>query len=828
MKTQTYKSILFIGTIIALVSCAKQLDSVDTNISGLQHVVLAAGTEDISSVGETKVYFSDWSTYQLSWANQDKISVFSSGVNYEFSNTANAGQNATFEGDIVPASSYIALYPYRATSSVSSNVVSTVFPSEQSAVADGTDKAALVAVATADAGNLSFKNVYGIVKFEIIDDDVTSVMLEGNDGEVLAGNIDITVGENPSYVVTGNPATEILLTPDGRSTFAAGDYAIAVLPVEFAHGFKLIFTHEGSVKTAIKATKDQAFTVVRNGGLNAKEMDFETADYKYYYIRTKEDLDAWNADYANWGTSDKVYLANDVDYNGTWVTQTASGTEFRGTFDGRGHSITNIHMTSATEQSGFLRRVTGTVKNLTIGSPTDDSDIRSTATSSDRSMGVVALLVGGTIDKVVNYADVIMGSNTAYCGGIAGRVQVNGSVSATISNCTNYGSITCTTTRNVAAIMGGVVGYLETGATIVSDCFNYGSISFNVVGADKKANIGGIVGQVTCAASITGCNNGSELVPGGITVEGSSTHTSGFEIGGIIGFNQTANAEVSYCANYAAIANHASGALLHVGGIAGGLDRPSTIAHCDNYGDVLDDGTCTTAYGSPTTDGGSRTGGILGSANAAANVSYCTNRGQVANNSKSVYMAVSGILGLNAGTAATIDHCINVATISSTPVATGTMNGDSDQQVIRIAGILAKTSVTGVKVTFCENYGDVTLSNSYKVLRSFQGGAVGYTEGTYTEDGKYYATISRGSVGGGNMYGVVGRNASNKGSSLINNGFGGKVGAVTITADNYESYMFSSAGWEKARTGNYFLGSKPTLASMVSPRMSIDSDNNPW
>jgi len=718
---------------------------------------------------------------------------------------------------------YTALYPYNSSATLTSSVVSTTFPAAQSAVADGTDKEALVAVAVSDGNNnLRFKNVYGIVKFEIVDDDVTSVALEGNNGEVLAGDVDITVGSTPSYVVTGNPSTEIVLTPDGRSTFVAGDYAIAVLPVSFTHGFKLIFTHTGSIKSAIMATLDESFTVARNGGLNAKEMEFESTDYKYYYIRTKAELDAWSADIENWEGRDRVYLANDIDYGGgTWVTPT--GKVFNGLFDGRGHSITSINITSS-DYSGFLRTVTGAVKNLTIGSSTDASTIRSTASEADKPMGVVAYLQGGTIDNVTNYADLYMGSNTAYCGGIVGRVVQNEDNQAKVKNCKNYGALSCTTTRNVMAIMGGVVGYLETGTPSVSGCYNFADINFNVSGAAKKIPIGGIVGQVACGATISECYNGSESIPGSISVSGSTSEDKvGFKIGGIVGYNLTANITVSYCVNYASVTNHASAPYLNVGGIAGGLDRASVIEHCDNYGVILDDGTCSTAYGSPTTDGGSRTGGILGSANAAASLTYCTNYGQVANNSASVYMAVGGILGLNAGTAATIDHCINAATISSTPVATGVMNGDSDQQVIRIAGILAKTSTTGTSITYCENYGDISLKNSYKVLRSFQGGAVGYTEGAYMENGKYYATLTRGSVGGGGIYGIVGRNASNVGSSLIGNGLGGTVQAVILTSSNYEANMFSSAGWEKSRTGNYFLDSKPVIVSLA-PGVSLSND----
>lgn len=819
MKLLMKQFMLLAGTVMTVLSsCSKQAEPVEADASGSKKVVLYAGTETISSVEDTRVYFSDWSTYQLYWANQDKISVFVDDNNYEFTNTASAGTSATFEGSIEPSSSYTALYPYNSSATLISNVVSTTFPAAQSAVADGTDKEALVAVAVSDGNNnLHFKNVYGIVKFEIVDDDVTSVALEGNNGEVLAGDVDITLGSTPSYVVTGNPSTEIVLTPDGRSTFVTGDYAIAVLPVSFTHGFKLIFTHTGSIKSAIKVTADESFTVARNGGLNAKEMEFESTDYKYYYIRTKEDLDAWNADYANWEGRDRVYLANDIDYAGdTWVTQTASGTEFNGLFDGRGHSITNINMTSA-EHAGFLRRVTGAVKNLTIGSSTDASTIRSTASSSDRAMGVVAMLVGGTIDNVVNYADIYMGSNTAYCGAIAGRVQQNGDNQAKIKNCKNYGAVSCTTTRNVAAIMGGMAGHVESGTPTLKNNENYGSISFDVSASAKKANIGGIAGQATCAAEISDCVNGSEGVPGSITVSGSGN--SELAVGGILGYNQTTAATISGCYNYASITNHSGAAKLYVGGITGATTVALEIADSINEGDVLDDGVCSDTYASNTTVGESRTGGILGWSSAGAQLTDCRNNGSVENNSASVYMNVGGILGVSTGAAAVLLRCINTNLVGSTPV------NNNGNQVIRLGGMVAMASVGGTSITYCENYGDVTLSNSYTVLRAWLAGGIGYCKYPYLENGKYYATLSRGTVSGGQIGMFVGQ-SDTTGGTLKDNGLGGSVNGTAITDSNYSTgggIQFGSKSGSWTRTGNYFLASKPAISSSA-PAESLSND----
>lgn len=818
MKLLMKQFMLLAGTVMTVLSsCSKQAEPVEADASGSKKVVLYAGTETISSVEDTRVYFSDWSTYQLYWANQDKISVFVDDNNYEFTNTASAGTSATFEGSIEPSSSYTALYPYNSSATLISNVVSTTFPAAQSAVADGTDKEALVAVAVSDGNNnLHFKNVYGIVKFEIVDDDVTSVALEGNNGEVLAGDVDITLGSTPSYVVTGNPSTEIVLTPDGRSTFVTGDYAIAALPVSFTRGFKLIFTHTGSIKSAIMATKeDTPFTLARNGGLNAKEMEFESTDYKYYYIRTKAELDAWSADIENWEGRDRVYLANDIDYGGgTWVTPT--GKVFNGLFDGRGHSITNINITSS-DYSGFLRTVTGAVKNLTIGSSTDASTIRSTASEADKPMGVVAYLQGGTIDNVTNYADLYMGSNTAYCGGIVGRVVQNGDNQAKVKNCKNYGALSCTTTRNVMAIMGGIAGQLDSGSPILKNNENYGSISFNVSSSAKKANIGGIAGQAICAAEISDCVNGSEDVPGSITVSGSGN--SELSAGGILGCNQTAAATISGCYNYASITNHSGATNLYVGGIAGAAMVALEIEDSVNEGDVLDDGTCSDTYAAPTTDGNSRTGGILGSSEAAAHLTDCRNNGSVENNSASVYMNVGGILGFNKTAAAVLLRCINTNLVGSTPV------NNSGNQVIRLGGMVAKSAVAGTSITYCENYGDVTLSNSYTIFRAWVAGGIAYCKYPYLENGKYYATLSRGTVSGGQIAIFVGQ-SDTTGGTVKDNGLGGSVDGTAITDSNYSTgggLQFGSKSGSWTRTGNYFLDSKPVIVSLA-PGVSLSTD----
>ena len=804
------RNLLIVSTLFISVACTKDLTENKCNLSAL---AFSAASETLSNVDQTKVHFSDWSTYQLIWDSKDKITVFAEGIGYEFTNSMPDGDRAIFEGSVKPSSSYFALYPYNAEARVASGKIITKFPSTQKAVEYGTDKSAMIAVATENAGTLNFKNVYGILKFNIADEDITSVTLEGNNGEIIAGDIEITLGNEPSYSVTGNKSTEITLTPSG-DTFAPGDYAIALLPVEFNEGFKLIFTHSSSSKAAIRATKSEKFSVKRNGGLDAQEMTFESGDYKYYYIRTKEELDAWNAEPTQWKGSDRVYLANDIDYGGgTWVTQTASGTEFKGLFDGRGHSITNIHITSS-EHTGFLRRVTGTVKNLTIGSPTDNSDIISTAANAaNRSIGVVGMLVGGTVKNVVNYADVNSGTGAGYCGGVVGRMQ-----GGLVEDCKNYGAVSSTVAPGQVLNMSGIVGMLESGENSVTSCENHGAVTYSGSSSEKGLNIGGIIGQITAQASVSESDN-----YGAITVSGSNNYS--FNIGGIAGLNQTTAANISNCENAAAITNHSEAGEICIGGILGSSKIATTISSCVNTsnGVILDDGTCTYAYNSNTSVGQVRIGGVLGSSTADVSISDCTNAARIENNSASVYINIAGILGVNTTSAVSLQRCKNLGYIGSTPVQTSGAN-----QIIRIAGMIAMENIAASKIDACENYGELKLNNTSSVHRSFLAGGVGYAD-KYIDitNGKYYASVSRNVDGSGKIGAIIGQVAAN-GGVLKDNGVGGNVGMTTLTADNFGDYLHGQSAGYKTKSGNYFLSERPSSSVVTAAALSHNTDNTSW
>ena len=131
--------------------------------------------------------------------------------------------------------------------------------------------------------------------------------------------------------------------------------------------------------------------------------------------------------------------------------------DFSGTFDGNGYTIT-LKITASSPNTGLFSRIAagGTVKNVITAGTLDGTG--------KNYIGGIAGKCGGTIDKCGNTATI---KGKQGVGGIVGQVDAT---TATISNCYNAGEITATSRQ-----AGGIVGTAKT-ATI-KKCVNYGVIS---------------------------------------------------------------------------------------------------------------------------------------------------------------------------------------------------------------------------------------------------------------------------------------------------------------------------------------------------------------
>ncbi|MBQ4557167.1 MAG: hypothetical protein IJA60_05925 [Clostridia bacterium] len=228
-------------------------------------------------------------------------------------------------------------------------------------------------------------------------------------------------------------------------------------------------------------------------------------------IGTASELVALMNDSSLWGG--KYTLTADIDLTG--YTQKPIGTgaganAFTGTFNGAGHTISGINI-STSSYTGLFGVVSGaTIKNLTI-----DGTVTG---SGNYTGGLVGWDIGPSlvIEDVVSYVDVT--ATVGAVGGIVGasKVQHDGQ-SISINDCINHGAI-----EGVQRVAG-IVGYIYSGKVSGTDAYPVnGTISLL-----RDSNYGTVNATTNSAAGILGT----------------------------IGYNCPAGGKftINECANYAAI-----------------------------------------------------------------------------------------------------------------------------------------------------------------------------------------------------------------------------------------------------------------------------------
>jgi len=118
-----------------------------------------------------------------------------------------------------------AVYPSSIVSTYDGTDFKVTVPSAQ----DGTFANAAIEVAPVSGASLSFKNLGGLLKFEITDAAVSKVIFSSNDGTPLAGNATVTFSAGiPTVAAVENGSTTITVNVSG-----AGTYYVAVLPCQY-------------------------------------------------------------------------------------------------------------------------------------------------------------------------------------------------------------------------------------------------------------------------------------------------------------------------------------------------------------------------------------------------------------------------------------------------------------------------------------------------------------------------------------------------------------------------------------------------------------------
>ena len=209
-----------------------------------------------------------------------------------------------------------------------------------------------------------------------------------------------------------------------------------------------------------------------------------------------------------------VKLAANIDVSGyDWTPVGDASKNFKGTFDGAGHTITATIKTVGGTYTGLFGYLYGTVCDLTL----EGTVVAQGTGGTGYAGGIAAYARDAGIRRCVNRAAVTVSGYTfnQYVGGIVG----SSSGDLEIKNCLNEGNITVT--RSVSGsgenVVGGIAG--SCGGSTVTLCWNKGDVTVDSV-IDSNY-VGGVAARGTvrdCAnfGTVRNSTTGAQSWTGGI------------------------------------------------------------------------------------------------------------------------------------------------------------------------------------------------------------------------------------------------------------------------------------------------------------------------
>ena len=314
-----------------------------------------------------------------------------------------------------------------------------------------------------------------------------------------------TEGDNPDIIVPYDKGSNTYTALVAPQSVAAGTTFITCT---FTNG--KVFVYKMKNATDWQAGGEYTYTVSLAA---AKGLGYTIESNGSYTVTSADGL--MNiAKLVNGGKTDiNITLDKDIDLTGKEWTPIGTGysNKYTGTFDGGGHTIKGLTVTTNDQFVGLFGSIgyAGTVKNVMM------EDVQITSNRSSGFAGGVAGYSDGTIENCSVSGSV---SGTVYVGGVVGA-QIDGSITGCSSSATVKGTVD----------VGGVAGQTNSSATLTA-CYATGNV---IIEMDPKKNIAG--------GSLVGMNAGSSLLAcyatGNVTSTGSST---GYvHIGGFLGNNYT-------------------------------------------------------------------------------------------------------------------------------------------------------------------------------------------------------------------------------------------------------------------------------------------------
>ena len=317
-----------------------------------------------------------------------------------------------------------------------------------------------------------------------------------------------TEGGNPAEIAPydkGGDTYTALVAPQSVAT------GTAFITCAFTNG--KVFVYKMQSDAEWKAGEEYTYTVslaaAKDPGYTVSE------DGRTYNVYTDEGLrNVAKLVNEEWKLDINIILTNNIDLTGIDWTPigTSFGNSYTGTFDGGGHTITGLTVTTNGQYAGLFGCLgkAGTVKNVVMEGLQITSNHRS---------GYTGGVVGNSWGTIENCSVSGSVSGTLYVGGVVGD-QWGGSITGCSSSATVKGTVG----------VGGVAGHTTMGAAMTAS-YATGNVTLEIAPTENISG-GGVVG-FNGGSSILAC-----YAIGNVTSTGSSTGS--VCIGGLLGNNYTA------------------------------------------------------------------------------------------------------------------------------------------------------------------------------------------------------------------------------------------------------------------------------------------------
>ena len=332
--------------------------------------------------------------------------------------------------------------------------------------------------------------------------------------------------------------------------------------------------------------------------------------------------------------------------------------DFTGTFDGQGHKLYNLNV-SRNANACFINTLTGTLKDVTFG-------------SSDGS------IYDGVSRIEQNNPEDTDKSGWRYAGLVTRLAE-----GSSLEYVTSFVPVSIAATSTSKTRVGGLVGIVA-GAASLSDCANLGDVVNNAEAPIAAGSLGGIVGWADAAVTMSYVQN-----KGNVTSKNLMTQY----IAGILTYDKTAGSTLTDCSNSGNISAEAEGSCaMAIAGIIAESGN-SILTRCINEGAI-----------SSTCDGECKAGGIIGRSNTGCILTDCINGDTATITFNPATFGsrafIGGIIGnapaANEGTIS-LNGCKNFANLTAT-----------HRNINSIGGIVGLLNGKGkLEITNCTNEGNI-------------------------------------------------------------------------------------------------------------------------